>query len=57
MDSKNEMDMTVPPDKEMSFLESVNLMFDMALTTLDIPEGMGQYIKNVNNVYQVRVIS
>ncbi len=54
MDSKNEMDMTVPPDKEMSFLESVNLMFDMALTTLDIPEGMGQYIKNVNNVYQVR---
>ncbi len=54
MDSNNEMDMTVPPDKEMSFLESVNLTFDMALTTLDIPEGMGQYIKNVNNVYQVR---
>ncbi|KMP12125.1 glutamate dehydrogenase [Candidatus Nitromaritima sp. SCGC AAA799-A02] len=46
--------MTVPPDKEMSFLESVNLTFDRAMTTLDIPEGMAQYIKNVNNVYQVR---
>ncbi|MCH8156329.1 MAG: Glu/Leu/Phe/Val dehydrogenase [Nitrospinae bacterium] len=46
--------MTVPPDKEMSFLESVNLTFDMALATLDLPEGMAQYIKNVNNVYQVR---
>ena len=46
--------MTVPLDKEMSFLESVNLSFDMALATLDIPEGMAQYIKNVNNVYQVR---
>jgi len=46
--------MTAPPDKEVSFLESVNLSFDQALTTLDIPEGMAQYIKNVNNVYQVR---
>ena len=46
--------MTVPPNKEVSFLESVNLSFDAALATLDIPEGMAQYIKNVNNVYQVR---
>ena len=46
--------MAVPPDKEVSFLESVNLSFDAALATLDIPEGMAQYIKNVNNVYQVR---
>ena len=46
--------MRVPPDKEVSFLESVNLSFDAALATLDIPEGMAQYIKNVNNVYQVR---
>ncbi len=46
--------MPVSPDKEVSFLESVNLSFDTALTTLDIPEDMAQYIKNVNNVYQVR---
>ena len=46
--------MTVHPDKEISFLESVNLSFDTALATLDIPEGMALYIKNVNNVYQVR---
>lgn len=46
--------MTVPSDKEASFLESVNLSFDAALATLDIPEGMAQCIKNVNNVYQVR---
>ena len=46
--------MTLPPDKEVSFKESVNLSFDMALTTLEMPEGLGQYIRNVNNVYQVR---
>ena len=46
--------MPVPPDKEVSFLESVNLSFDEALTTLKIPKGMAQYIKDVNNVYQVR---
>ena len=46
--------MPVSPDKEVSFLESVNLSFDAALATLDIPEDMAQYIKNVNNVYQVR---
>jgi len=46
--------MPVSPDKEVSFLESVNLSFDEALTTLNIPKGMAQYIKDVNNVYQVR---
>ena len=46
--------MPVPPDKEVSFLDSVNLSFDEALTTLKIPKGMAQYIKDVNNVYQVR---
>ena len=46
--------MPVSPDKEVSFLESVNLSFDTAIATLDIPEDMAQYIKNVNNVYQVR---
>ena len=46
--------MTLPPDKEVSFKESVNLCFDLARVTLDIPDGMGAYIRNVNNVYQVR---
>ncbi len=46
--------MTLPPDKEVSFKESVNLCFDLARATLDIPDGMGAYIRNVNNVYQVR---
>ena len=46
--------MPASPDKEVSFLESVNLSFDTAIATLDIPEDMAQYIKNVNNVYQVR---
>ena len=26
----------------------------IAMGTLDIPEGMAKYIRNVNNVYQVR---
>ncbi|MEE9259015.1 MAG: Glu/Leu/Phe/Val dehydrogenase [Nitrospinaceae bacterium] len=46
--------MTLPVDKEVSFKESVNLSFDMAVTTLDIEPGMAQYIRNNNNVYQVR---
>jgi glutamate dehydrogenase (NAD(P)+) len=48
------MNMSVPADKEVSFRESVNLCCDLAMTTLDIPEGMAKYIRNVNNVYQVR---
>ena len=46
--------MTLPVDKEVSFKESVNLSFDMAVKTLDTEPGMAQYIRNVNNVYQVR---
>ncbi|MFQ5451626.1 MAG: Glu/Leu/Phe/Val dehydrogenase [Nitrospinaceae bacterium] len=46
--------MTPPPEKEVSFRESVNLNFDLAQATMDIPESMALYIKNVNNVYQVR---
>jgi glutamate dehydrogenase (NAD(P)+) len=46
--------MSLPADKEVSFRESVNLCCDMAMGTLDIPEGMAKYIRNVNNVYQVR---
>ena len=46
--------MSLPYDKEISFRESVNLCCDMAMGTLDIPEGMAKYIRNVNNVYQVR---
>jgi glutamate dehydrogenase (NAD(P)+) len=48
------MNMSLPADKEVSFRESVNLCCDLAMTTLDIPEGMAKYIRNVNNVYQVR---
>ncbi|MFL2914854.1 MAG: Glu/Leu/Phe/Val family dehydrogenase, partial [Nitrospinia bacterium] len=46
--------MSVPTAKEVSFRESVNLSCDLAMATLDIPEGMAKYIRNVNNVYQVR---
>ena len=46
--------MSLPADKEVSFRESVNLSCDLAMTTLDIPDGMAKYIRNVNNVYQVR---
>ena len=46
--------MPIPADKEVSFRESVNLCCDMSMETLDIPEGMAKYIRNVNNVYQVR---
>ena len=46
--------MSLPADKEVSFRESVNLCCDLAMTTLDIPDGMAKYIRNVNNVYQVR---
>ena len=49
-----ELNMSLPADKEVSFRESVNLSCDLAMTTLDIPEGMAKYIRNVNTVYQVR---
>ncbi len=40
--------------EEKSFRENVNLTFDIAASTLDIPDGLGYYIKSGNNVYQVR---
>ena len=46
--------MSLPANKELSFRESVNLSCDVAMATLDIPEGISKYIRNVNNVYQVR---
>lgn len=46
--------MSLSANKEVSFRESVNLSCDMAMATLDIPSGMAKYIRNVNNVYQVR---
>jgi glutamate dehydrogenase (NAD(P)+) len=46
--------MPLPADREVSFRESVNLCCDLAMTTLDIEDGMAKYIRNVNNVYQVR---
>jgi len=49
-----ESNMSITADKEVSFRESVNLSCDLAMATLDIPDGMAKYIRNVNNVYQVR---
>ena len=39
---------------EVSFRKSVNLTFEKALTTLDLPAGLAYYIQSVDNVYQVR---
>ncbi len=39
---------------EHGFKESVDLMFDQAAATLDLPPGLGDQIKANNNVYQVR---
>ena len=46
--------MSLPANKELSFRESVNLSCDVSMRTLDMPEGISKYIRNVNNVYQVR---
>ncbi len=46
------MQITAPHEK--SFRENVNLTFDIAAASLDIPEGLAYYIKGGNNVYQVR---
>ena len=39
---------------EISFRESVDLMFDRAASTLDLPPGLADQIKACNSVYQVR---
>jgi glutamate dehydrogenase (NAD(P)+) len=45
-----------PPSehREVSFLESVNKMFDRAASTLDLPPGLPELIKRCLWVYQVR---
>lgn len=40
--------------KEVTFLESVNLMFDKAVAQMDMPTGLPELIKCCNNVYTVR---
>ncbi|MCZ6633981.1 MAG: Glu/Leu/Phe/Val dehydrogenase [bacterium] len=40
--------------REHTFKESVDLMFDRAAATLDLPTGLADQIKANNNVYQVR---
>ena len=40
--------------QEISFRESVDLMFDRAAATLDLPPGLADQIKACNSVYQVR---
>lgn len=40
--------------REATFKESVDLMFDRAAATLDLPLGLSEQIKANNNVYQVR---
>jgi glutamate dehydrogenase (NAD(P)+) len=39
---------------EYSFLDGVNLMFDQAVGTLDLPPGLGDQIKMCNSVYTCR---
>ncbi len=46
--------MSIHAPEELSFRQSVNLVFDIAAATMDIPDGLAYYIKTVNNVYQVR---
>lgn len=41
-------------ENETSFKASVDLMFDRAAATLDLPPGLGDQIKANNNVYMVR---
>jgi glutamate dehydrogenase (NAD(P)+) len=41
-------------DQEISFKDSVDLMFDRASATLDLPPGLSEQIKANNNVYHVR---
>lgn len=39
---------------EVTFLESVNRMFDRAVATMDLPPGLAEQIKGCNSVFQVR---
>lgn len=46
--------MTAKAAREVSFRKSVNLTFEMAQATLDLPPGLAYYIETVHDVYQVR---
>jgi glutamate dehydrogenase (NAD(P)+) len=39
---------------DMSFLESVNRMYDRAVGFVEVPSGLAQQIKECNSIYQVR---
>lgn len=39
---------------KISFLDSVNLMFDRAAALLDLPPGLARHIKECDSVFQVR---
>jgi glutamate dehydrogenase (NAD(P)+) len=47
-------ELTMTDSTEVSFRESVDLMFDRAASTLDLPPGLTDQIKACNSVYQVR---
>ena len=44
-------------DKNSSFLESVNRMFDRAISVIDLPPGLADQIRGCASVYQVRFMS
>lgn len=39
---------------DLSFLESVNRMFDRAVAAMDLPPGLAEQMRGCNSVYQVR---
>ena len=41
-------------DKNSTFLESVNRMFDRAISVIDLPPGLADQIRGCASVYQVR---
>ena len=41
-------------NKELTFRQSVDLMFDRATATLDLPLGLAEQIRSCNSVYQVQ---
>ena len=44
----------IKKDSEVTFRQSVELMFDRASATLNLPFGLAQQIRTCNAVYQVR---
>ncbi len=41
-------------DKELSFLDDVNRMYDRAAAHVKLPPGLAEQIKKVKSVFQVR---